>query len=229
MIARHREDVDPLLAGFFSIAEASRLVGVSPNLVRGWLNGYSNSSSGPVIDRDFEGTRTVSFLDLMELRFIAVFRSQKVSMPTLRHAAERARKDWKVLHPLALSSDKYITDRRNIFAQTAEEGGDSITWDMATGQLEMWETIEHTIEKGVEFNPNTYLASLWRPNPGLFPTIIIDPHIAFGKPTVEGTQVPTSVLFRQWKAEGNKDRVADWFDVPLDAVETAVQYELVAA
>ncbi len=219
----------PLLAGFFSISEAARLVEVSPNLIQGWLNGYTNSHSGPVIERDFEGTRTVSFLDLMELRFISVFRRQRVSMPTLRKAAERARLDWDVGHPLALSSEKYITDRKNIFAQSAEENGDQTTWDLATGQHEMWNTIERSIEKSIVFDPNTYLANLWHPRPGEFPKVIIDPHVAFGKPTVEGTNVPTSVLFRQWKAEQSKERVADWFEVPKSVVDIAVDYELVAA
>ena len=87
--------------------------------------------------RDFAGTRTVSFLDLMEIRFISVFREQGVSMQTLRNAANRARTEWRVHHPLALSSRHYITDRRKIFATSAEESGDTNTWDMATGQLEM--------------------------------------------------------------------------------------------
>lgn len=221
--------VDPLLAGFYSIADAARLVGASQPKLRGWLNGYSNSHSGPIVDRDFSNTRTVSFLDLMELRFIAFFRGQDVSMPTLRRAAEQARRDWGVEHPLALSSAKYVTDRKKIFARSAEETHDQITWDLATGQHEMWDTIEQTIEKGVVFDPKTYLARTWKPNPGQFPNVVMDPRIAFGKPTVHGTRVPTSVLFRQWKAEGNKDRVATWFDVSRDDVVAAIEYELGAA
>lgn len=222
-------NVDPLLSGFFSTADAARLIGVSQQTVRGWLNGYANSGSGPVIDRDFQETRTVSFLDLMELRFISVFRSQGVSMPTLRRAAENARLDWKVKHPLALSSEHYVTDRKRIFARSAEETDDHQTWDMATGQHEMWDTIEQTIERGVMFDPNTYLARTWRPHPSEFPNVIVDPKIAFGRPIVEGTQVPTSVLFRQWKVERGKERVARWFDVPVEAVSTAIEYELMAA
>lgn len=229
MRERNTATSDPLLAGFFSISEVARLVGVSPNLIRGWLNGYANSRSGPVVERDFDGTRTVSFLDLIELRFIATFRAQRVPMPTLRLAAEKARKDWQVNHPLALASDKYVTDRRKIFAKSAEESGDSVTWDMATGQHEMWETIEQTIEKGVVFDPNTYLAKLWHPRPAEFPSVVVNPHVAFGRPTIKGTKVPTSVLFRQWKAEGSKDRVAEWFAVPREAVTTAIEYELVVA
>lgn len=228
MSARHHH-IDPLLAGFFSVAEAARLVGVNAALVRGWLNGYSNSSSGPVIRRDFAGTRTVSFLDLIELRFIAVFRAQSVPMLTLRQASAQARKDWGVSHPLALASEKYVTDRRKVFARAAEESEDQTTWDLATGQHEMWITIENTIEKGIEFDPKTCLAKLWHPREGQFPNVVIDPKVAFGKPVIVGTKVPTSVLFRQWKADGEKNSVAKWFNVSKEAVTTAIEYELVAA
>lgn len=220
---------DPLLAGFFSTIDAARLVGTHPNSVRGWLNGYKSSASGPVIARDFKESSTVSFLDLMELRFIAFFRAQGVTMPTIRRAAEVARNDWGVQHPLALSRDKYVTDRRKIFAKSADDEGDETTWDMATGQHEMWDAIEQTIEKGVEFNPKTHLATLWYPKVAAFPNVIVDPRIAFGKAVVKGTTVPTSVLFQQFKADKSKERVAKWFEVSADVVSTAIAYEIEAA
>lgn len=220
---------DPLLSGYFSIPAAAQLLNVSPSSVRGWLNGYSGSDAGPVVERDFEGTRAVSFLDLMELRFIAFFRKQKVSVATLRKAADRARQEWNVSHPLALSHEKYVTDRKNIFATSAEDTGDKQTWNLATGQHEMWITIEKTIQKGVMFDPVTHLATLWKPKSGEFPDVIIDPRIAFGKPVVQGTAVPTETLYRQWLAEDSFGRVAVWYDVPKDAVQIAVEYELEAA
>jgi len=223
------KSIDPLLAGFFSTVDAARLVGTHPNSVRGWLNGYRNSTAGPVIDRDFEGSSTVSFLDLMELRFVAFFRAQGVAMPTIRRASNEARKDWGVQHPLALSRDKYVTDRRIIFAKSAGEEGDEVTWDMASGQHEMWDAIEQTIEKGIEFDPKTHLASLWHPKYAAFPDVIVDPRIAFGRSVVKGTKVPTAVLFRQFRADKSKKRVAKWFEVSEKTVATAVAYEIETA
>jgi uncharacterized protein (DUF433 family) len=217
---------DPLLSGFFSIRDAARLINASPAALRGWLNGYASNAAGPVIKRDFADSRAVSFLDLMELRFISFFRAQGVSMQTLRRAAENARTEWNQRHPLALSSEKYCTDRKKIFAVIAEATGDVRAWDMATRQHEMWATIEQTIDRGVMFDPQTSLAKTWAPHPGDFPDVLIDPRVSFGKPTVRGTGIPTRVLFDQWKAEGHLVQVADWFEVPLEAVKTAVAYEL---
>lgn len=220
-------EADPLMAGFYSPTDAARLLQVATPKLRGWLNGWNNSSAGPIVDRDFKNSRTVSFLDLMEMRFIEAFRSQGVPMQTLRKAAERARREWDVPHPFALSKARYLTDRQNVFAQVAEQEGDRVTWDMASGQHEMWDVIESTIEKGVEFDPASELARRWFPLPGEFPTIGVDPGVAFGKPALANERVPTSALHRMWKAEGgNLSRVADAFEIPVDAVRKAVEFEI---
>lgn len=221
-------DRDPLMAGFYSIGDATRLLGVSHAAkLRGWINGWPNSNSGPIVDRDFKKTSTVSFLDLMELRFVEYFRGVGVSMPTLRKAAEMARKEWSVQHPFALSNVKYLTDRRNVIAQASEALDDKQTWELATGQYLIWDTIEASIAKGIVFDPATHLASRWQPRPGDHPDIVLDPARAFGKPIVDSAGIPTDALFRQWKAEdGNFDRVARWFEVSRQQVEGAVRFEL---
>jgi uncharacterized protein (DUF433 family) len=194
------------------------------------LNGWPNSTSGPIVDRDFKGSRTISFLDLIEMRFIEAFRRQGVPMQTLRRAAARARSDWSVAHPFALSKARYLTDRRKVFAQVAQQEGDRLTWDMASGQHEMWEVIESTIAKGVEFDPTSDLAKRWTPLPGDFPDVSIDPAVAFGKPALTAERVPTAALHRMWKAEGgNINRVASAYEIGADAVLAAVRYEITTA
>ena len=205
-------------------------MGESPAVLHGWLNGYANSKVGPIVQRDFGGTRTVSFLDLMELRFVSFFRKQGVQMQTLRRAVERARRDWRVTHPLAMSNYKYLTDRHAVFVQAAQDENDMATWDMATGQYEMWAMIERLIAQGVVYEPRHHLPISWKPKPEECSTVVIDPRIAFGRTTIEGTWVPTSVIFNQWKAEDrNESAVADWYGVGKDAVKQAVRYELALA
>jgi uncharacterized protein (DUF433 family) len=219
---------DPLTAGFFSVKATATLLNIRPQTVRGWADGYANSNSGPVINRDFASSQTISFLDLMELRFIEHFRAQRVSMNTIRLAAQRARNEWNVTHPFALSKARYLTDRKKIFAQIARDNDDKPTWDMASGQHEIWEVIESRIAKDVEFDPKTELATLWRPR-SEFPNVVVDPRFAFGRPIIAERHVPTSALFRQFKADGSKSAVAEWFGVSEHDVETAVNFELSVA
>ena len=228
MSARQGIADDPLLAGFYSIRDAARLLEIdSTARVRGWLNGWVNSRSGPIIRRDFIDTPTVSFLDLMEMRFIEYFRAQKVPLQTLRRAAEKARTDWNTSHPFALSKSKYITDRRKVFAQSAEVEGDELTWDLATHQYEMWEALEDAIARGIEFHPATAFAQKWRPKERDFPNVIVDPRFAFGHPVVGKRAVPTATLFAMYRAEcGNVIQVAKWFGIPKRDVTEAVQFEI---
>lgn len=222
-----RIEADPLLAGFYSPSDVARLLQVASPKLRGWLNGWGKAGAGPIIDRDFKDGRTVSFLDMIEVRFIEAFRKQGVPMQTLRRAASRARDDWNTTHPFALSKAKYLTDRRRVFAQVADEEKDRLTWDMVSGQHEMWDVIESTIAKGVEFDPASDLATRWFPLPGEFPGISIDPAVAFGKPALSAERIPTAALYRMWRAEGgNIPRVASAYGIGQDAVRAAVEYEI---
>lgn len=222
-----RIEADPLLAGFYSPGDVARLLQVASPKLRGWLNGWGKGGAGPIIDRDFKDGRTISFLDLIEVRFIEAFRKQGVPMQTLRRAAAHARQDWKTSHPFALSKAKYLTDRRRIFAQVADEEKDRVTWDMVSGQHEMWDVIESTIAKGVEFDPASDLATRWFPLPGEFPGISVDPAVAFGKPALAEERIPTAALHRMWRAEGgNIGRVAHAYGIDHDAVRSAVEYEI---
>lgn len=221
---------DPLFAGFYTLKDAARLLQMDGGhrRLQGWLNGWRGSKSGPVIKRDFEGA-TISFLDLMEIRFVQHFRRQDVPMQTIRRAAQMLRSDWGERHPLAFAnSEKYVTDRRRIFAQAAEQEGDRRTWDVASNQYEMWVALENVIAKGVTFDPSSHLATSWQPLRAEFPGVVVDPRMAFGRPVVSGDRpTPTAALFRQWRAEnGNVDQVARWFKVEPSAVDEAVGFEL---
>ncbi|MCA3564976.1 MAG: hypothetical protein IOC90_13525 [Methylocystis sp.] len=224
----HTAVADPLLAGFFTLRDVARLLNMDNTArIRGWLDGWSKSASGPIIDRDFNG-RTVSFLDLMEIRFVDHFRRQKVTMPTIRRAADNLRKEWKVKHPLAVeNSDTYISDRRSIFAQAAKAENDIQAYDLATNQYEMWVAIEDIVAKSVAFDPKTAIAKTWRPGGLEYPNVVIDPRFAFGCPVIGERPTPTATIFSQWKAEdGNTSRVAGWFKLDVTNVDEAVKFEL---
>jgi uncharacterized protein (DUF433 family) len=115
-------------------------------------------------------------------------------------------------------------------AGQAEETGDTKTWNLVTNQYEMYEAIEQIVAKGIAFDPASGLARTWHPSKNEHPNIIVDPRRAFGVPVVVGSGVPTSALFKLWKAEGgSKDRVAQWFNVARIDVDQAIDFELTLA
>jgi uncharacterized protein (DUF433 family) len=218
----HRND--PLLGGFYTVAEAARLlrIGDKKRIYR-WLG----DDDEPVIRRDYDpvdGRQELSFWDLFEVRFVEAFRAQGLSLQFLRKVAAKARTDFRTQHPFALASSKYLTDRRRIFLKTAEEIGER-THDVLSGQYEMYVAIENFLANGVEFNPDTLLAEEWPPYAEC-PNVIINPRYAFGHPVIGEKHIPTAALYKLWRAEKDNARVAGWYGVTIGEVEQAIDFEL---
>ena len=225
-----------LVQGFYTVPEAARLIEVgNARRIHGWLRGYSNRKSGPLIHRDFapiSDTQELSFLDLLELRFIEHFREQGVKIQTLRRCLDTARDIWDTDKPFSTSKIKFTPrkDGKDIIAEqvlrpTAESEHDPKLLSLFTRQYEIYVAIREILVKGLSFDPETHLAISWRPRPEHFPEIVINPAIAYGRPFVP-SKVPTATLFEAWKAEGQQfEPVADWYEVPIIEAKMAIEFE----
>ena len=215
--------------GFYTVREAARLLGIDrPDRIARWLTPPS-SGSLPVILRDFPkvgAQQELSFLDLVEVRFVEHFRQQKISLQALRKAAANARSALGVSHPFATSGVKFQTDRKRVFLETAKEAGDPHLLDLMTNQLVIYETIERVLERNLEFDLSGF-ARQWRPAPETAPNVVVSPVFAFGRPVISARRVPTGTLFQAWRAEaGDFEIVADWHGVHYEEVREAVEFEL---
>ena len=54
---------------------------------------------------------------------------------------------------------------------------------------------------------------------------MVDPARAFGRPIVAKYGIPTESLANAAEVEESTDRAARWFDVPVSAVNLAVEFE----
>jgi uncharacterized protein (DUF433 family) len=130
-------------------------------------------------------------------------------------------------HPFALSNVIFLTDRKRVFQQVVAETGDKKTLDILGDQYEMYDIIERILAEGVSFDPVSHLAEAWKPLPKECPNVIVSPHFAYGHPVVSDRQIPTTALYRLWKAEGgNQARVAKAFGVTPEDVLEAVDFEV---
>lgn len=227
----HKIRSDPAAGGFYTAKEAARLLGLANAArVTAWLQGRKGTSLGPVLVRQYEPIATsqdVGFWDLLEVRFVDHFRRQGVSLQALRKAAQTARERWNEQHPFATSKAKYLTDRKHIFELTARETGDDILLDLVTRQYAIYLVLEDTLGRGIVFDPATGLAKEWRPRPKDFPDVAMNPTIAFGQPIIVPAGIPTSAIYRTWKAEsGNYSAVCDWYGVDAAVAKQAVEFEL---
>jgi uncharacterized protein (DUF433 family) len=212
--------------GFYTVSEAARLLGIgNGQKITRWLQ-PTRSGRNPVVLRDYPKIgreHELSFLDLIEIKFVEHFRSARISMQSLRVAAQNARERLGVSHPFATGSVKFQSDRKRVFVETAEETGDRELLDLMTKQIVMYEVIERTFAEDLQFDASGF-ARIWHPAMNVAPNVIISPAFAFGRPVVSRRHVPTRTLFESWRAhDGRRDEVADWYGADVDE---AVKFEL---
>lgn len=230
------EPINPLARGFYTVRDAARLIEVgSAQRIRGWLNGYERRQVGPLLKRDYApigSAQELSFLDLMEVRFVEWFREAGVKPQTLRQCLDTARERFEEDKPLLKQGVLFIPtdDRRKIVVEevlkpAAKEHRDKKLWNLVDRNYEFNGFIEGNLARGLTFDPETELTATWKPRPRDFPDVLMDPRVAYGQPTVP-RRVPTSTLYEAWLAEAQEvTAVADWFDVPDDQVLMAIEFE----
>ncbi len=232
--ARAVSEPNALARGFYTVPEAARYIenGSAPR-IRGWLNGYRQHGISPLIERDYapiDNRQELSFLDLMEVRFVEYFRQHGVGVRALRAAGAEARNLFDTPKPFASSDITFKTDGKSVFVEKALKPAAKATedhqlWQLVTKQYELYEVMERSLLNGVSFNPQSHLAETWRPRPETFPSIIIDPRVAYGHPVIE-SKLPTAALYEAWLAEGKEtDEVGYWFGIAPNVVEQAVRFE----
>ncbi len=216
--------------GIYTLAEASRLTGVSSPRIRRWIKGYSFKSgedvhSSPPVWRSqlplIDQKIALSFLDLIEVRFVDAFLEYGVSWKTIRLAAQRAKEMYQQDHPFVTKDFK--TDGRNIFAEVVRDSGEKLLLDLVKSQYAFERVISPSLYKGLEFSEAGDLTRWWPM--GKRHSVVIDPQRAFGKPIVSKEGVPTSVLAKAFRIEKSAERVASWYEVSVPSVRAAVQFE----
>jgi uncharacterized protein (DUF433 family) len=218
----------PLLdRGLYTVADAARLLRISPQRVRGWIAGYPNTKAEPILRNDvgwLDGSLAFSFANLMEIRFIEHFTALKVRTATIREMAREAERLLKHPHPFATKT-VFETDGKRIFAETAQSTGDKRLYYLKAKNWAMLEVIEQSLHREISYDPSGDAAQ-WLPRPEI-PSVIIHPRIAFGHPVLKEEGVPTRTIFESFQAEDDDaESVAKWFAIPTARVREAVHFEI---
>ena len=200
----------------YSLSEAARIVDVPRGKAQRWVRGYTRQTpdgprlSQPIITADARDA--VSFLDLVELRFVAAFVREGVSVQTIRKALAEA-KELELDHPFA--RQKFYTDGTTIFIASL----DRIVQSGTGGQYAM---LIDQVFKRFDFADGQ--VSVFYPAEASR-AVRISPAHSFGAPTVVGTSIRTSVLYDAFRAEGSRDVVAELYGIPIEKVAAAIDFE----
>ena len=217
----------------YSIAEASRLAGLSKDRTRRWLKGYEyfypdsqmtppiRRRQAPVIRRGrTAGTTYASFMDLVDLLFVKEFLAHGVSLQKLRKALDEAE---QILGKKHFAHESFFTDGRSIYVRV-KQYGEAIMQLLAGGQWVIAPIILELAKK-IEFDRSTAMARRWFPLGRDFP-VVVDPLISFGRPALLRRGVATANVYDLYLAERQDiSATSNWLGIAVGDARAAVEFE----
>ena len=224
---------DPREVPAYGVAEAAQYLGMPQSTLRSWMVGQSYSAKGErrqfrsVIRPARPAELRLSFLNLVEAHVLDGLRRQhSISLQKIRTALVFLTKNYPSRHPLA--DHRFETDGLDLFV---EKYGRLINASQ-DGQLEMKQVIQMYLQRverddhGIASRLYPFTRSLPHESPRL---VVIDPRVAFGKPVLAGTSIPTAIITERYKAGDSIEALAgDYNRSSLEILE-AIRCELEAA
>jgi uncharacterized protein (DUF433 family) len=216
----------------YSISEAAEIIGMPQSTLRSWVAGMSygvipdKKRFRNIIQLPDSSIKSLSFINLVEAHVLNAVRKKGVKMPEVRKALNYLQKKYGMHHPLAHQDFK--TDGISLFVNKYG----SLINISESGQLAMEELlknyltrIEHS-EDGLAkvFYPYTRNDVINSPK-----IICINPELAFGRPVITGTRIPTAVIAERYKAGDSIAELAEDYGCDRLKVEEAVRSELALA
>lgn len=202
----------------YSVGNAARYAQTARQTVSYWH--HRGGRLGPALPGK-ERRQPLSYMQLVEVAFVATFRGLGVTLQRLRKAHEYLAQVFEEEFPFATLRLK--TEGYHVLVDMQEAGlgaylGQLIIADRH-GQM-AWE--EHIGDRFAEFDYEHDLALVWHPA-GRQSKVLIDPRISFGAPIVSG--VPTWALKGRYVAGENPDEIAEDFGLSRDDVVEALSFE----
>lgn len=194
-----------------------------------WARGYPRRGKdyAPIIIPDLpDDRRRLTFAEFIELLFVAFFRKHNISHETIRAAACEGARLFNTSRPFAVT--QFRTDGKSIFAELEETGGadmglspEHLVEDLPRLQMVFPDLVEPYFK---DIDWGDLEAEAYWPC-GHDGRIVLDPARSFGQPIDHHTGVPTEALYSFVEAGDDPRMIADWYEVPLAAVEAAVKFE----
>ncbi|MHB1160909.1 MAG: DUF433 domain-containing protein [Chloroflexota bacterium] len=230
-------DNQPALDAFragkaYIAAQAAGLAGTTPATVRRWLLGYEapGHQMAPVFGAGRvaaeECPLVVSFLDLVEIAVVARFRATdsqggRVSLERLRRAHRFAREQLGVPYPFATLNLYEFGGHVLHEFDTMDPGPGILALDLE-GQWALTGLVQEEMAH-LDFGASDPFAVRWFPK-GRGVPIVVDPHIAAGRPTIFQSGVTLETLSRRWRGGESIEDLALDYDLVPRVVEEALKY-----
>jgi uncharacterized protein (DUF433 family) len=213
--------------GIYTIAQVSRYTGIDARKISRWTRGYvgrEKKGHKSLYSHDFDqigSSIALSFLDMIEIRFIDAFHKHGVSWKAIRVAAEKAQSILGKDHPF--STRTFYTDRKSILSRIATSEDEAELLNLVNSQYELDEILKPYLIEGLEYSSSD-LAQRWHPLGG-DRSVMIDPTINFGKPVLTSVNIDTSLIYGLYKKKKTIEEISFWYEIEPALVASAIRFE----
>jgi uncharacterized protein (DUF433 family) len=204
--------------GVYTLQEAALYGCLSPHKLSRWVFGTSTEEA--VIRSPFAQDHLVSFYDLVQAMAVNSARALPISLPKIREAVARARKNYSVDCPLAYRHMLYFDSE--LLIDLPNKGG-LIQLTGRGHDQSMMRTIIEPFMQHLCFAGDglvTQYVAFTRNGRN----IVLDPRRQFGQPLVGDKGVRADALASAYHAEQSFELVAYMYQVDVEDVQTAVEY-----
>lgn len=226
---------DPRDLPAYTVVEAAHYLRIPENTVRAWTFGRSFSTlrgarhAKPVVVPADRAGRLLSFVNLLELHVLdAIRRRHRVQLPRVRNAVDYLRERYGVAHPLveqAMETDgvDLFVERYGRLVNVSREG-QGVIRDLMRLHLDRIERDTRGLAVRLfpfTRRPTDVLAADRQPR-----IVAIDPRVAFGRPVLTGSRIPTIEIAERYKAGDSIAELAADYDRSAVDIEEAIRCEL---
>jgi uncharacterized protein (DUF433 family) len=222
--------LDPRHIPIYSIKDAARYLHIPSSTIRSWTIGTNYPVKNginffaPLIEMPRSKPYLLSFINLIEIHVLRAIRQHhKIQLNIVRQALDFIDEELKVSHPLATQKfstngvDLFI-DRYGQLIQATQVKRDRLKLAINT-HLERIEPDE----QGFAMKLYPFTHSHEENNPRI---VVIDPRVAFGRLTISGTGIATSILKERYLAGDSIRELATDYDISQEEIEEFFRCEL---
>ena len=213
----------PLRSGAYTLPDAADLLGVPLARLCAWVRGTAREKkrhfpAGRFASRSEGRDRHVDFYTLIELFTVAQLREKGLSMKTLRRCRKDLAERFDTPYPFALCG--LLTDGRRLLKELGEEA----LLELGTGGQTAFEAVMGPFCERIDFDATSNLAAKYFPL-GRDVPVAVSPTHAFGRPVIDGTNLPTETIASLIRGGESIDDVASAYELPPESVEQAWCFE----
>ncbi len=217
---------DPRTIPAYDVTAVSHYLRIPENTIRNWAFGYqlpSGRQAASVIHVDDPEGQFLSFANLVELHVLgALRRDHRVTLPNIRRAIDYLQRELDSPRPLLERTME--TDGVDVFVDHVGQ----LVNATKHGQVAMRDVLQAYLKR-IDRDPEGVPIRLFpftRPKDMQAPRLIaIDPYVAFGRPVIAGSRVPTREVYERYMRGESSQELADDFGRSIDEIDEAVRCE----